>query len=60
LLGGLSANGTLGGKSGGNDREKQDEEYQYTPLFHILQMEGQKYDEMAGNKKAVPALTERL
>jgi hypothetical protein len=35
LLGGFGANRTLGGKPDGDDREKQEENYEQTPLFHF-------------------------
>lgn len=38
LLGGFSANGTLGGKPGRDDREKQEKNYEQTPLFHITDL----------------------
>ena len=43
LLGRFCTNGTLCGKPGRNDREKQHKEDQKTPLFHNLPLEGQKY-----------------
>jgi hypothetical protein len=44
LLGRFSANRTLSGNCGGKCREKQEENDYKTPLFHILPIEGQKYD----------------